>query len=412
MFLLSVIASTQVVAQQQPAKPQPPLEERVAAAAAANRYRLAFDGSTFSGDAWTRLIEAGKSSQFFALAEEHGIAENPKMAAALFAALGYSKFAIEVSPPVARELDRAARTGVGGLRKHYQLPGGEPAFFGMKEEAEMLAAVRAASKSTAPVLWGVDYEVGGDRLLISLLEKKSMPEGARKALGDLKSASDKSWAQYAESRNPQFIYSFSGDPALVSAVREKWPNADAESSEMLETLEQTFAINRLWVTGKRWESNERRSEHFRRNFIRHWQAEKKAGRTPKVFVKLGASHLVRGRNFTETWDLGALLPEIAALEGSKSFHLLVLPGAGSKTAVFDPSAWTYKPAPAKDDYAKGLEPILSAAYPDAFTLIDLRALRPVVASSSQASPSLMRTVHGFDALLVMSGSTASGNLSE
>jgi hypothetical protein len=114
---------------------------------------------------------------------------------------------------------------------------------------------------------------------------------------------------------------------------------------------------------------------------------------------------------TETYDLGTLLPELAALEGSKAFHLLVLPGAGSKVAVFNPVEWTYAPAPAKDSYAKGLEPILGAAHAGAFTLIDLRPLRPLLVSGREgATPDLMRTVHGFDAVLVMSGSTPSSNL--
>ncbi len=397
----------------QDAASKPTFEQRVAAAAASARLPLVFDGTSFSGEGWDRLLAEGRSAQFFLLGEEHGIAENPKLSAALFAALhpsGYRKFIIEVSPPMAKELDQAARDGVDGLRALYTKPGGEPAFFGMKEEAEMLAAVRASSKEREEVFWGVDYEVGGDRLLIARLETKTAPEAARAAIQKLKAASAASWEQYESTRNPGFIYSFSGDPALVRAVRDAWPERDEESSQLLDALEETFEINRLWVAGKGWESNERRSEFFRQNFIRHWRAEKASGRAPRVFAKLGASHLTRGRNLTETYDLGALIPEVAALEGGKAFHLLVLPGNGSMTAVFDPTAWTYRPAPAKDGYAKGLEPILSAAIPDAFTLIDLRALRPLVSSSSQASANLLRTVHGFDAALIMSGSTPSANL--
>lgn len=399
----------------QETSPKATLEDRVAAAAASARLALAFDGAAFSGAGWDRLLAEGRSAQFFLVGEEHGIAENPKLSAALFAALqpsGYRKFVIEVSPPMAAELDRAARAGIDGLRALYATPGGEPAFFGMREEAEMLAAIRASVKGTGDVFWGVDYEVGGDRLLIARLESRSMPETAREALRKLKAASDSSWQQYEITRNPGFIYSFAGDPALVRAVRDAWPGLDEESSRILEALEETFEINRLWVAGRGWESNERRSEFFRRNFIRHWQTEKAAGRAPKVFAKLGASHLTRGRNFSETYDLGALLPEIAALEGAKAFHLLVLPGKDSMTAVFDPSAWTYRPSPAKDGYARGLEPILSAATPGTFTLIDLRPLRPLVSSSSQTSPNLLRTVHGFDAVLIMSGSTPSTNFRE
>jgi hypothetical protein len=60
---------------------------------------------------------------------------------------------------------------------------------------------------------------------------------------------------------------------------------------------------------------------------------------------------------------------------------------------------------------EGLEPILGAADPDAFTLIDLRPLRPLLGRwREDTHPELMRVVHGFDALLVLSGSTSSTNL--
>jgi hypothetical protein len=406
-------------AQSNPAQSDPAqrlLAERITEAAAANRQRLEFDGKKFSGPAWESLIAEGKRAQFFLLGEEHGIAENPKLTAALFTALtpdSYARFMIEVSPPMATALDEAARDGVEGLQKMFATPGSEPAFYGMAEEAAMLAQVRAAVQGEAPVFWGADYEVGGDRLLIATLENKSRPTAADAALAALRAASDAAWAQYQDTRNPQFIFSFAGDPALARSLRDAWPGRDAETSAILDTLEETLAINRLWVDGQGFASNERRSAFMRRNFIAGWQAEKAAGRRPKVFAKFGASHLVRGRNNSEVYDLGTLLPEAAALEGGHAFHLLLLPGVGASTAVFNPSTWSYDPAPPKDDYMQGLEPILGAAHPDAFTLIDLRPLRPLLGRwREDTHPELMRVVHGFDALLVMSGSTPSSNLPE
>jgi hypothetical protein len=412
VLLVATLGATSARAQSE--EMQRPLAEQIAEAAAAGRQPLEFDGENFSGHAWETLVAEGKAAQFFLLGEEHGIAENPQFAGALFAALvpaGYSRFMIEVSPPMARALDAAARDGLEGIRKLFATPGSEPAFYGMAEEAAMLAQVRAAVNDPSPVLWGADYEVGGDRLLIATLGKRPKPPAAELALAALKAASDASWAQYEETRNPQFIFSFSGDPELVRSLRDAWPARDAETSAILDTLEQTFAINHLWVAGKGFASNERRSDFLRRNFIAHWNAEKAAGRRPKVFAKFGASHMVRGRNNSEVYDLGTLMPEAAALEGQHAFHLLVLPGVGASTAVFNPSTWSYDPAPPKDGYMEGLEPILGAADPDAFTLIDLRPLRPLLGRwREDTHPELMRVVHGFDALLVLSGSTPSTNL--
>ena len=91
--------------------------------------------------------------------------------------------------------------------------------------------------------------------------------------------------------------------------------------------------------------------------------------------KFGSSHMVRGLPHTQVLDIGTHVSERAELRGEKSFHIFVLPGAGSQHAQFDPSAWTYRPADAGTYTDEGMGPLMAAAYPDAFTLIDLRPLR-------------------------------------
>lgn len=384
-------------------------------AARDNRSRLNFDGDVFAGPALDQLLAAARDSQFFLIGEEHGIAENPALVAQLFPTLvadGYEKLVIEVSPPVAANLDTAAKNnGLNGLRQLFALPGGEPAFFGMHEEAELLAAVRAALPDTKDAFWGVDYEVASDRPLLRQLSDMARPASSNQPLETLIAASDAAWSQYYETGSPQYIFGFTGDPALVTAVSDAWPSPDDKAAWILDTLRSTMEINQLWFEGRGWESNARRAALMRSNFLRHWHAAKRDGKTPKVIAKLGSNHIVRGRNMTGTFDLGTLLPEIAAAEGSRSFSLLILPGVESLTAVLNPSAWTYESRPAKDNYAKGLEALTDAAYADAFTLIDLAALRPIVGSSlDKYGAGVAQVVHGYDMLLVMSGSNASSEL--
>jgi hypothetical protein len=384
-------------------------------AARENSFRLNFDGNTFVGPALDQLLAAARDSQFFLIGEEHGIAENPKLAAQLFTTLiadGYEKLVIEISPPVAAILDTAAKDGgIEGLRSLYASPGGEPAFFGMREEAELLAAVRAALPDAAEVLWGVDYEVASDRPLLRQLYETDRPASSNQPLDTLIAASDAAWSQYDETGSPKYIFGFSGDPALVTAVQDAWPDPVDSAAWILDTLQSTLEINRSWMQGRGWESNALRAALLRSNFLRHWQASKRDGNVPKVMVKLGGNHVVRGRNMTGTFDLGTLLPEIAAVEGGRSFSVLVLPGAESMTAVLNASSWTYASQPAKDNYAKGIEALTDAAYADTFTLIDLVALRPIVGSNiDRYGADVARVVHGFDMLLVMSGSNASSEL--
>jgi hypothetical protein len=94
---------------------------------------------------------------------------------------------------------------------------------------------------------------------------------------------------------------------------------------------------------------------------------------------------------------------------------LVLPGAGSQHAQFDPSVWTFRPANAGTYTVAGMEPLMAAAHADVFTLIDrsasVTAARVRFGQRHKAlEVDLVRTIHGFDALLVLTGSTASANL--
>ena len=151
----------------------------------------------------------------------------------------------------------------------------------------------------------------------------------------LETASTESWARYEATHSPQHIFSFAGDPALVRAVQQAWLNPDAEAEWMLETLEQTLTINQLWVTGQNWQSNQTRANFNKRNLARYWDAEEDK---PRVFFKFGAGHMVRGLSHTQSHDIGSRVAEMAEMAGGKSFHLLVLPGAGAEHAQFDPVA--------------------------------------------------------------------------
>ena len=383
--------------------------------ASRHRTRLHFDGKAFTGPAWERLLAESRNAQFFLIGEEHGIAENPKLAAQLFTVLadeGYEKLVIEISPPIAQSLDQAlVNGGLASLRGLYELAGGEPVFFGMREEAELLAAARAALPDANEVLWGIDYEVASDRRLLYQLQNAPRPETADQPLNTLVAASADSWASYAETGNLLLAFSFAGDPALVRDVRNSWPDPGDEVVLILDTLETTLEINRLWLEGRGWESNALRAEFMRSNFLRYWRKATDQGGSPKLMAKLGSSHLVRGNNMVGTFDLGTLLPEIAEIEGRRSFSIMVLPGMDSKVAVLEPTTWTYSPQAAKDGYSEGIGLITAAAYPDTFTLIDLVPLRPIVSSREKTFGSKMiQIVHGFDMLLVMSGSTASSEL--
>lgn len=416
---LAGLAATSARAEEAPAAPatpppRPTLAQRLATEAPKARMPVTFDGQNFSGQGWDHILAEGRAARFFLLGEDHGIAQVPALVRELMLALkpaGYSRLGLENSPPAVRALDTAARGGTEGLKRFYADHPPGPAFFTMAQEAAMLATVREAFPGEAPVLFGLDYEVTQDRLLIAALKRKA-PASARAALAALEAASRDSWARFEASRNPEFIFCFNGDPALVRAVRAAWPRPDALSEEVLETLEQSLVINQHQTQARYFLSNASRADFNRANWVRFWRHETASGRPPKAMLKFGSSHMVRGRSMLEVYDLGSLVSETATLMGEKSFHLLVAPGRGGRQAVFNPSSFRYEDIPAETIEELGLEPLADLALAQGSTLFDLRPLRPLMSASvtRTADPRLARIVHGFDALLLIGGATASGNL--
>lgn len=394
------------------AAPKASRAERLAAAIENARMPIAFDGRRFSGVGYDWLLQKGANAAAFLVGEEHGISENPKLASQLFAALvphGYRHVAVEISPPIAEQVDRILTSqGPEALKMFLKTPGSMAAFFGMQEEADWLVAARAALPGGKPFLWGLDYDVGADRWLIAGLKGMKKPRAAEAALEALDIASRKSWGRYADTKDPQYIFSFNGDPALVRTLRAAWPGLGPRAKAILDTLERTFEINAMWVAGKGYESNLSRSKLLRANLVDHWRRRRKPGEG--VFFKFGSSHMVRGVNMSNVLDIGTLIPELVALEGKTSFSMMVLPGPGSKTASLDPTSLRYV-AGDRGEYGDGMERFDAAVLPTGFTLFDTAPLRAVAGAPSADVPFPMwRAIRGFDAILIMGGSTPSSNL--
>jgi hypothetical protein len=386
------------------------LKELLANRARETRLRIEFDGNLFSGPGWDRLVDEGRKSHFFLLGEEHGVAQMPVLARELvliLARAGYERMALEISAPVAAELDRAALGGVEGIRKfNAEFPPG-PAFYMYKEEAEFVAKARPALPRDRQAIWGLDYEVIQDRRLIARLVAAAPPQ-AKAAVRALDESSQSLWQKFHETHNPQFIFSFAGDPKLVAAVRSAWPHPTEAIRVILDTLEGTLETNALWVAQRGWESNDRRTHLMRGAFVRYWQYEKAKGRTPKVFFKLGASHMVRGRDMSEVFDIGDLVANTAALEGHRSYHVFACPPRTGMTGQFNPSDMSLMPAPATSFDEQGVGFLADVGYPDAYTLLDMRELRPILGYKTAAfDVKATRVIHGFDAMVVMPGTTPS-----
>ena len=395
------------------AQPQTSPQTRLLEALQRNRLPLTM-GDGPAGRGWDWLVQQARDARFTLIGEEHGVAETAQLSAALFKALrgsGYTRMAIELSPIIAQDIEIAARrSGFQGILSFYAEPNTWSPMY-LREEAQFLASVINAGPKNERVLWGFDREIFSDRYLISRLEPR-VPRRAKQSFTRLKEASTNSWAQREKNPGPPFL--FTQDPAIVSAVRADWPNPDRESDTILRTLEESLAINAVARTGTAWDSSERRAQWMRNNLAERLREERGRGTQPKVMMKFGYNHMIRGANYVNIFDVGSMTDEVAALNGGRAFHILVLPGPGSRQAVLGPGrSFVSVSSDEFDEFQTGdqrVTRVLSNANATGHEVIDLRALRPLAMRGLEAwNPDVVRTIHGYDAAVIWKGAHASSS---
>jgi hypothetical protein len=393
-------------------RPEGGPEDRLLDALRKNRLPLTMTDAP-AGRGWDWLVKNARDARFTLIGEEHGVAETARLSAALFAALresGYGRMAIELSPIIAQDIEAAARqNGIQGILDFFASPESWNPMY-LREEAQFLADVVRAAPKNQRVLWGFDREIFSDRYLISRLEPR-VPGGARDTFARLKEASTSSAARREKNPGAEPPFLFAQQPAIVSALRAAWPNPDPESDTILRTLEESLAIN---VEPTAWDSAERRARWMRGAFAERLREERGRGSTPKVVLKAGYNHMIRGPNYVNIFDVGSMPDEVAGLDGARAFHILVLPGPGSRQAVLGPGrSFGSVSTDEFDEFKAGdkrLTRVLSNADATGHEVIDLRAVRPLAMRGLEGwNSDVVRTIHGYDAAVIWKEAHASSS---
>jgi hypothetical protein len=202
------------------------------------------------------------------------------------------------------------------------------------------------------------------------------------------------------------------DPALVAALRAAWPNPDRESAAVMRTLEESLAIEAAERTGGAWTYMERRTRWLRSNLAALLRTE-----SPKILMKFGYNHMIRGADYFNGFDLGAMADGVASLTGDRAFHILVFPGPGSRQAVPGPGgSFGSVSSDEFDEFRAGdqrLTRVLSNANATGHEVIDLRPLRRLAMRGLESwNADVVRTIHGYDAVVIWKGAHAASGLTE
>jgi hypothetical protein len=376
----------------------------------ANAHPMQADADgRLSGPGAELLLAAGRDAQFFLVGEEHGVAEIPRVVAGLFRELapaGYRHLAIETGEFLAAELNRRVLADANGaayagfVREHFP---GAP-FYNWREDAALLRTAVHAAGGGGDVLWGLDYDIVADRYTLRRLRDIAPTPRARAAAEAVIARADSALRQALATQNPGLLMMFGGPDDVYARLREAYaPAPGSEADRIIRLMETTREINAFWGRGEGYLSNLNRSRLNKRQLMRFLDAATaREGRMPRVMMKFGSSHMVRGRSFSNVFDLGTLASELADVNGSRSFGVLMLGGAGTTHAVIDPRVFRSVEAPVEvEPWAR---PFYDAADAHRWTVLDLRPLRARIPRLGTLPDQTLQVLYGFDAVVILSGS--------
>lgn len=369
--------------------------------------------SSASGAGMDFLLAEAKQSQFFLIGEDHGARETAEFASAIFGALGplgYKHLAIEAGPLTGARLESIARRdGLPGIetfaRKYpFSLP-----FFMWDEEARYLARVVAGNHaSSRRIVWGVDQEFeASPRFHAGRLSALARTPAQKAAVAGMRARVLAGYQRMVNEHNPGADYLMNATPESFQELKRAFEGR-AEAEEILAELQESAQIYQLWMHGDGYRSNEMRSASMRRHFRKAYQEAVASGeRLPRVMGKFGAAHVMKGLSFSDVHDLGSYLPEIAAFNGMKAFHVVLLAPGGHVNAYFpfsrDLADKMKSYTPAADAPHLDAAPLFAAAIAGEWTVIDLRPARAVLANHRDVpvGDSLRRIIFGFDAVVII-----------
>jgi hypothetical protein len=394
--------------------PQESPQQALAQLLDSQRSALAVDAQGLSGPGAATLLERARKAQFILVGEDHGFADVPRFVLALRQSLGAdapAHLALEIGPYAARRLTRAIRQD-GQRQFALDYPAALP-FFGWQEDNQMAAAWQRGN--TRDVLWGLDQEfIFGTRLYFERLRELAGNERARQLIAthlQRNAEADKAVIARHDSSLAYFPQISKADYAVLREAMQ--PAAGSEAAALLDGLDESAEIYRTQSTTPH-ESNTRRAQLMKRQFMQYYQAAQRDGQAlPRVLFRLGGYHAMRGLTPTNQFDIANFASEFAAGNGQASLHVLVIAAGGTVNRWLPFVADEKQKAAAYDAKADlgDWGPLLFAqhALPQGWTVFPTEPLRSTRRARKAGGAEFERIVYGFDYIVVVAQGTAAQN---
>lgn len=366
-----------------------------------NSYPITVSNKRLSGDGAKFLISAIADAQFVTIGEPHNVKQVPELTAMLFKDLheqhGFNYLALEIGSNIAQMFSSKETVGkrdaVIALARQYP----NALQFTTDQELEMLAQAGGISDGKGNRIWGLDQAFGAlDTLerLVKLAPTKEAHERTQELVKVVR--------EYEGERFAKNIFYMSQVAAksddFVKLAELYRPKKNSEAEFLLDQLvlsSRIYRNNALAGTGQPtgYDSNLEREENMKSLFMSEYRRAQAAGDPlPKVLLKFGHWHTIRGINWGNVFTLGNFVSDFAHSNGTKTFSLAL---------YRNNAAGDYGVLSASPDF----KPLADVADKDKWTVVDLRPLRKFIHAGQikGASAELKRMIFGFDAALLIGG---------
>ena len=349
---------------------------------------------SFGGTGWQALLSDAAGAQFVMVGEQHGSASIVDLEIALHRQLareGFTHSAMEIGPHSTRFAERLIRRGGGAIETFINSEGNGFSFpfLFFAEDLRLAEQIVALSPDRKEAMWGLDQEfVGSAPVHAALLSERAGSPRQRRAVEDFR-------RRGTENR---FLVGMLSD-ADLAALESSFSN-DRDALRQLRDLRESASIYEPFLKGRPvYDANLARETLMKENFQRSFQrTQRRNGTPPRVFLKFGGSHSMRGHSATDVPSLANFLMEWGRGRDFRLVNLMIDCDGGE---VLDPQ--TLKTTPCQSYFGKdtGLADALASGPP--IQMVDLRPLRSNLAGWKDLDAKTRQVVLAFDYYIILRG---------
>lgn len=362
-------------------------------------YTLEAKNGALAGTAIDALKQASANAQFVLLGEEHNSKVIPGITAMLFDWLqreyDFQYVATEQDPVM---MEMISKRPPKRLAEYHDLAIQYPLGFTFisDQELSMLQRICSVSSGRHDAIWGCEQAFGMTHIVDRLISTPHLSAKQNSFLLRLRAYT----SPHEQKRDLRkfHLMSFPDKYPYVDTLKRFFRlSSDRQARLYVEALSMSDSIYRLFHQSKaspesRYWNNYVREEYMEKTFIRHYElAQTKDGKLPKVLFKFGHLHLYHGRNPNFIFTLGNFVTELASRNGKQTISIF---------AAYNPSEEIAS--------TEHFLPLAKHASSGAWTLVDLRPLRPYFRAgmletnlTTTAQKAFESIIFGFDFLLLV-----------